>query len=58
MLLLSATDVAIAAAREKGTLRVEECWSERLGEPYWAICDDHSLIEVALTEAEAQGRTS
>lgn len=55
-LLLSATDVVITRARELGTLRVEECWSERLQEPYWAICDDHGVIEVALSEAEARER--
>ncbi len=54
MILLSATCLAIRVAREKGTLRVTE-ETGRFG-AYWAIQDEHGLIEVALTKAEADER--
>jgi hypothetical protein len=57
MLLLSATDVAIARAAERGTLSLVERPS-RFGDTYIAIADDHGLIEVALTLAEAKARVA
>lgn len=58
MFTLCAQDVAIRMARETGTLRVEERPDRRFGGTFWAIFDEHGLIEVALTEAEAKERTS
>ncbi len=55
MLALSVTDVAIRIARESGTLNVREA-EGRFGK-YWAIEDDHGLIEVAMSEAEVLDRT-
>jgi len=54
MLLLSATDVSIARAAKSGTLKVAEALG-RFG-PYWAIEDEHGVIEVALSAEEAQER--
>ena len=58
MLLLSATDLAIALADKAGTLTVTAHTNERLDCDYWAIGDDAGLIEVALSEAEATARIS
>ena len=58
MLLLSATDLAIAVASKAGTLTVTNHTNERLGCEYWVIGDDAGLIEVALSEAEAAARIS
>jgi len=55
-LLLSATDVAISLARESGTLKVVERVSERLGNTFWSIEDQHGTIEVHLSHAEAAER--
>ena len=55
MLLLSSTDVAIAAALSSGTLRVEQAVN-RFGDDYVAISDGHGLIEVALSTTEAAAR--
>lgn len=52
MLVLSSAGLAIRIAREIGTLRVVER-TGRLGQ-YWAIEDDHGIIEVALSAAEAE----
>jgi hypothetical protein len=52
--LISATDLAIRKAYILGTLRVERK-TGRVGE-YFAICDESGLIEIALTESEAQSR--
>ena len=57
MIALSSTDVAIRIARETGTLKVERC-IDRWGGEYFAICDEHGLIEVAANEEEARARTS
>ena len=54
--LLSSTTVAIKMAKNNGTLRVEECFNSRLGIPYWAICDEGGLIEVAMSKDEAERR--
>ena len=54
MLTLSATCLAIAVASKSGTLRLERRVG-RLGE-FVAICDNHGLIEVALSDAEASAR--
>lgn len=54
MLTLSATDLAIAIAAKAGTLTVTEC-EGRFG-AYWAIEDDHGVIEVALSAEEAAER--
>ena len=54
MQTLSATCLAIALASENGTLAVTE-QEGRFG-PFWAISDDHGLIEVALSADEAESR--
>jgi len=54
MTLLSSQSVAIAMAKNNGTLRIVESFNDRLQAPYWAICDYHGLIEIALSEAEAK----
>ena len=56
MVLLSATDVAIAMAIKTGTLVVSE-HTGRFGQ-YWAISDDRGLIEIANSAAEAEARIS
>ncbi len=56
MLLASATDLAINIAAKSGTLKVTEAVG-RFG-PYWAIEDDHGVIEVALSAEEAQERVA
>lgn len=55
MIGISATDVAIRRAVRLETLRLVERPS-RLGGTYVAIEDDHGLIEVADTRAEAEAR--
>lgn len=57
MRTLSATDLAIAVAAKSGTLIITERPS-RFGDTFIAIGDDHGLIEVQLTMAEAQERVS
>lgn len=54
MLMCSATDVAIAVAMKAGTLTVKEC-DGRFG-AYLAIEDDRGVIEVHLTEDDAEAR--
>ena len=56
MQLFSATDVAIAKAIRSGTLSVVERPSRFAGETYIAIGDDFGLIEVQLSQAEADAR--
>lgn len=51
MTLASANTVAMAIAVANGTLTVSEHVS-RFGEPYWAVCDEHGLIEVFLNKEE------
>ena len=58
MLLLSATDLAITAAIERGTLTISEEVSERLGNTFFAISDEHGLIEVHLERADAEERVA
>lgn len=53
MVLLCAVTVAIKLARERGVLKITREFNARLGNEYWAISDDHGLITVALSEAEA-----
>lgn len=55
MLLLSATDLAIATADKAGTLRLVELPS-RLGGHFISIEDDRGCIEVALSKSEADLR--
>lgn len=54
-LTLSATDVAIAVALEFGTLTLVTRPS-RFGGEFIAIEDDKGVIEVALSQAEADAR--
>jgi hypothetical protein len=54
MQLFSATDLAIKLAAQRGTLSVEERQG-RYG-AFWAISDEHGLIEVQLTAADAEDR--
>ena len=56
-LLLSSTDLAIAIAAKRGTLRLVTRAS-RLGGEYVAIEDDHGLIEVHNSADEAQDRVA
>lgn len=56
MLLLSATDLAIAKALKASTLRTVERPSRFAGETFVAIEDEVGLIEVATTMAEAESR--
>lgn len=44
--LLNVNDVAIATAKENGTLKVERCYNQRLDMWYWAVSDNFGLIEV------------
>ena len=55
--LLSSTDLAIAIAAKRGTLRLIERPS-RFGDTFIAIEDDVGLIEVALTKREADARVA
>jgi hypothetical protein len=55
MLLLSATDLAIALAAKAGMLRMEERPS-RMGGTYIALSDAKGLIEVQDSWAEAHAR--
>jgi hypothetical protein len=55
MRLLSSTDLAIAMAIRSNTLRVETKVS-RFGEDFFAFSDEDGLIEVHLTQAEADAR--
>ena len=57
MRLLSATDVAIALASKKGTLRLVERES-RFGGTFIAISDDKGVIEVQDTRADAERRVA
>lgn len=54
MLLASATDLAISLAIKAGTLRITE-HTGRFGQ-YWAISDNHGVIEVHNSKAEAEAR--
>lgn len=52
---LSSTDLAIALAAKRGTLRLVERPS-RFGDTFVAIEDEHGIIEVADDMASAQRR--
>ena len=54
MIGISATDVAIAMAHERGTLLIERRVG-RFGE-YFAVSDEHGLIEVHNTDTELEER--
>jgi hypothetical protein len=56
MIAVSSQNFAIASAISRNVLAVRECWSDRFGEPYWAIEDDHGVIEIALSLDEANDR--
>jgi hypothetical protein len=51
---LSATDVSILAAHRRGSLEVER--SEGRYGAYWTICDEFGVLEVALTQEQADRR--
>lgn len=55
MLLLSATDLAIRSAQERGTLKLTSQPS-RLGGTFVSIADEFGLIEVQLSWAKAHER--
>ena len=57
MFKLSATCAAIAAATKAGTLEVVER-TALLGGRFVAICDEHGIIEVAASWADARARVS
>ena len=50
--VLTSSDVAIRAAKSRGTLAITREVNARLGNEFWAISDEHGLIEVALTSEE------
>jgi len=52
MLLLNTNDVAISIAANLGTLVVEES-IDRFGNTYFAVGDDHGVIEICATRADA-----
>jgi hypothetical protein len=54
MLLLSSVDIAIARAKQNGTLRLVPCHNERLDMDFVAVEDDHGVITVASDRAEAE----
>ena len=56
MIAVSATDLAIRLAKERGELTVTQ--HEGRHGTYWAISDSHGLIEVAMSEQEVAKRTS
>jgi hypothetical protein len=56
MKMLSATDLAIAAAIQNGSLALRPHFNERIGRGYYAIDDASGTIEVALTSDEAHQR--
>ena len=53
MLLLSSSDVSIRLAA--GTLRITEAVN-RFGDTFFAVEDDHGIIEACLTRSEAEAR--
>ena len=55
MLALSSQCLAIALADERGALEFVERES-RFGGTFIALCDEHGVIEVAETLAEAEAR--
>ena len=55
MRILSSTDLAIAVAIKANTLRMEVRPS-RFGDTFVALSDDVGLIEVHLTQTEADAR--
>jgi hypothetical protein len=54
MVALSSVSLSISLARAAGTLRITREFNARLQTEFWAISDEHGLLTVALTEAEAQ----
>lgn len=54
---LSSTDLAIAVAAKRGTLRLVERVS-RFGDTFVSIEDDVGLIEVQNSQAEADARVN
>jgi len=56
MTLLSSQSVAIALAKNNGTLCIVEGFNHRMQTHYWAICDEHGIIEVAMSKDEAERR--
>lgn len=55
MIAFATQDLAIALADKAGTLRVEER-ATRFGDTAFFVSDEHGLIEVCLTQAEADAR--
>jgi hypothetical protein len=53
---MAVQDLNIALAIKLKTLKVEKRVSERFGDDYWVIENQYGLIEVALSEEEANGR--
>ena len=56
MIALDSQTLAIAEAIKAGTIRIEDRFSDRLGEPFCTIEDAAGMIEVALDRAEAEAR--
>ncbi len=54
MTLLSASCLSIAIAVKADEISIEK--SEGRFGPFWSICDSAGMIEVAMTEAEAEER--
>ena len=54
MIALSSVDIAIARAKQNGTLCLVPCHNERLGMDFVAVEDDHGVITIATDRAEAE----
>ena len=49
----SSNTVAMKIAKANGTLCVRAVYNERLNITFWAISDEHGVIEVCMSDAEA-----
>lgn len=58
MKTLAVQDVAIAEAMRNETLSIVERFSDRFGEPYWLISDNHGVIEICLSQEEVDRRVT
>ena len=56
MIAFDASTFAIAEAIEAGSIRIEDHFSQRFGEPYCTIADATGMIEVATDRDEAEAR--
>jgi hypothetical protein len=54
MFAIAAQSVAAAAAKANGSLVINREFNDRLGVEYWAVSDDHGVIEVFNSFDEAK----